>query len=317
MMKSINEILDGVKSVAITGHIRPDGDCAGSTLGLYNYLKDNFTELNVDIYLEPLSDNFMFLNGADDVRSNADNNVVYDLAVVLDCGDLGRVADFVKSIIENAKSTVCIDHHVASASFADINHICSSISSASEVLFELLDEDRVSKNTAECLYLGMVHDTGVFKYQSTTRRTMEIAGILMEKGINFTAIIDDTFFRKSYIQNKLLGIALCESKLLLDGKLIYSYIPIKTLREYGIPGRDLNGVIDQLRFTEGVEAAMFIYDLPDGSKKVSLRSVNEVDVNTVANEFGGGGHIRAAGFTIKMDCEAIADKVAELISKQL
>ena len=237
--------------------------------------------------------------------------------VVLDCGDLGRVAEFVLPLIENAHKTVCIDHHMSSSGFADVNHILPKISSSCEVLFELLDEDKVSKVVAECLYLGMVHDTGVFKYQSTTKRTMEIAGSLMEKGIDFTSIIDDTFFRKSYVQNKMLGIALCESKLYLEGRLISSYLPMKILSENNIPGRDLNGVIDQLRFTNGVEVAMFIYDLPDGSKKVSLRSVNAVDVNKIANEFGGGGHIRAAGFSVKMSCEEITEKVAELVKCQL
>lgn len=317
-MNSINEILKDVSTVAITGHVRPDGDCAGSTLGLYNYLQENLPDLEVDIYLEPLSDSFMFLKGADKIKTSAsDKDKVYDLFVVLDCGDLGRVADFTVKLIENARKTVCIDHHVTSSGFADVNHVFPKIGSASEVLFELLDEDKISKATAECLYLGMVHDSGVFKYQSTTRRTMEVAGILMEKGIDFTAIIDDTFFRKSYVQNKVMGIALCNSELLLEGKLIYSYISLKTLNEYGIPGRDLNGVIDQLRFTQGVEVAMFIYDLPDGSLKVSLRSVDKIDVNCIANEFGGGGHIRAAGFTVKMSCEDVVNKVSELMRQQM
>ena len=316
-MNSITEVLMGAKTVAITGHVRPDGDCAGSTLGLYNYLKETMPELSVDIYLEPLSDNFLFLKNSDDIKSKADKTLVYDVFIVLDCGDLGRVADFVLPLVENAHKTVCIDHHMASTGFADVNHIFPKISSASEVLYELLCEDKISKAVAECLYLGMVHDTGVFKYQSTTKRTMEIAGTLMEKGIDFTSIIDDTFFRKSYVQNKMLGIALCESELYLDGRLISSYLPMKILNENNIPGRDLNGVIDQLRFTNGVEVAMFIYDLPDGSKKVSLRSVNAVDVNKIANEFGGGGHIRAAGFSVKMSCEEITEKVAEHVKCQL
>lgn len=317
-MNSINEVLEGAKTVAITGHIRPDGDCAGSTLGLYNYLLENMPELEVDIYLESLSDSFLFLKNSENIKTKADDKEkVYDVFFVLDCGDLSRVADFTTKLINNARKTVCIDHHMSSNGFADVNHILPKISSACEVLFELLCEDKITKEVAECLYLGMIHDTGVFKYQSTTGRTMEIAGVLMEKGIDFTSIIDDTFFRKSYVQNKMMGIALCDSKLLLDGKLIYSYLPHKILAENNIPGRDLNGIIDQLRFTEGVEVAMFIYDLPDGSKKVSLRSVDMVDVNSIANEFMGGGHMRAAGFTVQMSCEDIVNKVSRLVSAQV
>lgn len=316
-MNSICEELKGAVSVAITGHVRPDGDCTGATLGLYNYLQENMPELKVDIYLEALEPRFNFLKNSECIKNESDKNAVYDVFIVLDCGDLGRVADFTVDLIKNARKTICIDHHLTSEKFATVNHVLPKISSACEVLYELLEDDKISKAVAECLYVGMIHDTGVFKYQSVTCRTMEIAGKLMNKGIDFTRIIDDTFFRKSYIQNKLMGLSLINSELLLDGKLIYSYMPMATLNEYKVPGRELSGVIDQLRFTERVEAAMFIYDLPDGGAKVSLRSVDFIDVNKVANEFGGGGHMRAAGFTIKMPVREIVDKVQKLIGEQL
>ena len=316
-MNSIIEELKGAKTVAITGHVRPDGDCTGATIGLYNYLLENMPELSVDVYLESVEPRFEFLSKSDEVHKAADKDIQYDVFIILDCGDLGRVATFTQELIQNAKKTICIDHHLSSNNFADVNHVFPKISSACEVLYGLLDEDKISKNVAECLYVGMIHDTGVFKYQSVTSCTMEIAGKLMSKGINFTAIIDDTFFRKSYVQNKLLGISLINSELLLDGKLIYSYMPLKTLNEYGVPGRDLSGVIDQLRFTDGVEMAMFIYDLPDGSAKVSMRSVDFVDVNRIANEFAGGGHMRAAGFTTKLPVQEVVAKVSELLSEQL
>ncbi len=316
-MNSIIEELKGARKVAITGHVRPDGDCTGATLGLYNYLLENMQELSVDIYLESVEPRFEFLSRSADVQTEANKNIEYDVFVILDCGDLRRVADFTQDLIKNAKKTICIDHHLSSENFADINHVFPKISSACEVLYELLDDELISKNVAECLYVGMVHDTGVFKYQSVTSRTMEIAGKLMDKGINFTSIIDDTFFRKSYVQNKLLGLSLINSELLVDGKLIYSHMPLKTLKEYGVPGRDLSGVIDQLRFTDGVEVALFIYDLPDGSAKVSMRSVNSVDVNRIANEFGGGGHMRAAGFTTKIPVPEVVKKISELLSEQI
>ncbi len=163
----------------------------------------------------------------------------------------------------------------------------------------------------------MINDTGVFKYQSTTARTMEIAGKLMNKGIDFTSIIDDTFFRKSYSQNLLLGRALLESKRLLEGRLIYSYVTLKIMGEFGATGRDTSGIIDQLRFTEGVEVAVLMYDLPDGSIKTSLRSVKNVDVNEVAGNFGGGGHMRAAGFISGMSSDEIIEKVCGYVAEQL
>lgn len=316
-MYSIEDELKTAKTVGITGHIRPDGDCTGSTIGLYNYIRENMPWIAVDIYLEPIEKHFEFLAGASDIRHSAENDIIYDVFVVLDCGDTSRVAEFSRKYIENAARTVCIDHHVASTGFADVNHVCPDVSSVCEVLFELLDSDKISRSTAECLYTGMVHDTGVFKYQSTTSRTMEIAGFLMNKGIDFTSIIDDTFFRKTYQQNLLLGKALLDSHRLLDGKLIYSFLTADTLKEYGVIGRDTGGIIDQLRFTEGAEVAVFMYELPDGKIKTSLRSVHNIDVNSIAGQFGGGGHLRASGFTTGLKAGEIVEKLEELVKQQL
>lgn len=316
-MESIAKELEGAVTVGITGHVRPDGDCTGSTLGLYNYIKENMPQIEADVYLEPVEEHFNFLAGASDIHHKADKKQRYDVFVVLDCGDVERVAPFAKGYIAEAGKTICIDHHMAGSYFATINHVMPKISSVCEVLYELLDEDKISRNVAECLYVGMIHDTGVFKYQSTTDRTMEIAGKLMNKGIDFTSIIDDTFFRKTYEQNLLLGRALLESKRLLDGKLIYSYVSFAIMDELGVNGRDTSGIIDQLRFTEGVEVAVLMYDLPDGSIKTSLRSVRNVNVNDVAGNFGGGGHMRAAGFISAKKPDEIMAMVSEYVAEQL
>ena len=248
---------------------------------------------------------------------DCDNDKKHDVFIILDCGDIERVANFIRPVIKNADKTVCIDHHTCNLAFADINHVFPDLSSTCEVLYELLDSSKISKNTAEALYTGIIHDTGVLKYQCTTKRTMEIAGELMSKGIDYTSIIDDTFFRKTYIQNYMLGLALINSRLVLDGKLIYSYLPYDVLSEHNVPGRDLGGIIDQLRFTEGVEVALFMYELPDHAIKGSLRSVDKVDVNIIANCFGGGGHVRAAGFTAGIPYEEVVKKVITELKKQV
>ena len=314
-MESIKKELEDAHLIGITGHLRPDGDCVGSSLGLYNYMLANMPDKEVDIYLEPAEDCFSFLKNFHKIKHNNSENKQYDVFIVLDCGDLERVAVFVRDYVKNAKKTICIDHHLTNLQFGDVNHVMPHISSASEVLYELLDEKLVTKDVAECLYTGMVHDTGVFKYQSTTSRTMAIAGKLMDTGIDFTSIIDDTFFRKSYEQNLLMGEAVASSVLLLDGKMIYSYISQEMLNKYGLTGRDTGGIIDQLRFTQGVEVAVFMYELPENKTKTSLRSVKYVDVNAIANEFGGGGHIRAAGFTSELSYKEIVDRLEELIEK--
>ena len=108
---------------------------------------------------------------------------------------------------------------MSNQAFAEENYIVPDASSTCELVFDMLEVDKITKEIAECLYTGMVHDTGVFQYSCTSEKTMNIAGVLMEKGIEYSKIIDDTFYTKTYNQNRILGKALLDSKLYLDGKL--------------------------------------------------------------------------------------------------
>lgn len=120
----------------------------------------------------------------------------------------------------------------------------------------------------------------------------------MSKGIDFTRIIDNTFYKKTYVQNQILGRAVLESILLLDGKCIVSRVMKKDMEFYGASTKDLEGIVNQLRVTEGVEVAIFLYEADNHEYKVSMRSNGPVDVSRIAAYFGGGGHVKAAGCTM-------------------
>ena len=195
--------------------------------------------------------------------------------------------------------------------------MAADASSASEVLFEQLNPDSIDKNAAECLYTGLIHDTGVFKYSCTSARTMEIAGFLMEKGVDFGSIIDNSFYKKTYVQNQIMGRALLESITFLDGKAIFSALRQSDLDFYGVTGKDLDGIIDQLRLTDGVEVAIVLYETGPQQYKVSLRSQKIVDVSQVAAYFGGGGHVRAAGCTMSGSIHDVINNLSLHIAKQL
>ena len=197
------------------------------------------------------------------------------------------------------------------------NYNNPNASSAAEVLFELLQEDKVDKEIATAIYLGIVHDSGVFKYSNTSKRTMEIGGILIEKGVKNTELIDQTFYAKTYIQNQILGRVLLESILALDGKVIVSQVSKKIMDFYGGTTADLEGIVEQLRITDGVEMALFMHELEPLVYKVSMRSKNYVDVSAIASHFGGGGHIRAAGCTMTGTFHDITNSILELVDLQL
>lgn len=310
----LSDILKDVKSVGITGHIRPDGDCTGSVLALYNYILENMPEIDVDLYLEQPGSEFYYLKNIDKIK-NTPEDKKYDVFFVLDCSSLDRIEPFI-SCFNNASKTVCIDHHVSNTGFTDLSKIEPQASSACEVLYGTMDADKISRNVAECIYTGIIHDTGVFKYSYTSKKTMEIAGEMMEKGIDYSDIIDNTFYKKTYVQNQILGRALLESVLFYDGKCIFTTVTMDEMEFYGVTGRELGGIVEQLRLTDGVEVAIFLYQTGEEEYKVSLRSKKKIDVAAIATQFGGGGHVRAAGYTAKGSVYQIINSIGELIEKQ-
>ncbi|MCI9197436.1 MAG: bifunctional oligoribonuclease/PAP phosphatase NrnA [Lachnospiraceae bacterium] len=315
-MERIEEILEQVGTMAIAGHIRPDGDCIGSCMGLYNYIKENYPAITVHVYLEPPGPVFSYIPRMEEARAVCDPEARYDLLAVLDCSTQKRLG-VVAECFAQAKKTVCIDHHVSNTRYADTCHVVDQASSASEVLYKMLDPEKVSVQTATCIYTGIIHDTGALQYQSTTPGLMRIVADLMEKGIDFSRIIDESFYQKTYIQNQVMGRVLAESIMLLDGACIVGVLKKKDLTFYGVEGKDLDGIVCQLRLTKGVEVAMFLYELESMEYKVSLRSNGRVDVNQVAAYFGGGGHVRAAGCEIKGTSHDVINNLTLHIEEQL
>lgn len=321
-MNKILEAISNEKRIAISGHVRPDGDCFGSTMSLYYYLMDAFPEKEIDLYLESVPGSFAFLPLSDTIKTKEkmegklESLPSYDLFFSLDCGSSDRLG-FVEELFEKAQKTICIDHHISNTSFGDINQVEPNASSTCEVLYGLFEEEKITEKIAAALYLGIVHDTGVFKHSCTSRKTLEIAGKLIEKGIPFSKIIDETFFEKTYVQNQLLGRCLLESLRLLDGRIIATHIEQNTLKFYGAGSEDLDGIVDQLRITKGVEVAIFAHETAPQEYKVSMRANGDVDVSRVARYFGGGGHVKAAGCTMRGSYRDVFNNLTAQIVEQM
>lgn len=310
------DILKGRKSVAISGHVRPDGDCTGACLGLYMYLLKEYPDVTVDVYLEKIPQSFHIIEKTEDIKHEVIAEKPYDLFICLDCGDQSRLG-FSTPLYEQAKHTVCIDHHVSNQAFADENYIVPDASSTCELIYTLLDKDKITRPIAEALYMGIVHDTGVFQYSCTSPSTMEVGAELLRKGINGSKIIDQTYYEKTYIQNQLLGKALLESFLILEKQCIVAVLEKKDLDFFEAEASDTEGIVSQLRLTKGVEVALFMYEMETHLYKVSLRSKEKVDVSVIAKFFGGGGHARAAGASITGTKYDVINQVTEQISFQL
>lgn len=315
-MEKITSEFEGIRTVAVAGHVRPDGDCIGSCMGLYLYLKENYPQIETHVYLEEPRAGFSHIRGLDEIRTQYQEREPYDLFIVLDVSEKNRIGVALDGF-ERAKKTLCIDHHVSNKGFAEKNIIQPDASSASELLYTLLEKDKISVGAAEALYTGIAHDTGVFQYSCTTPATMRIAAELMEKGIDFSSIVDKSFYEKSYVQNQVLGRCLTESIMVLDGKCIIGSVKKKDMEFYGVEPKDLDGIVQQLRVTRGVEVALFLYEAKTQEFKVSLRSNGNVDVNKIASYFGGGGHVKAAGCTLQGSVYDVINNLTEHIEKEI
>ncbi|MCF2681379.1 DHH family phosphoesterase [Faecalicatena contorta] len=316
-MNILNKMLMDAGSVAIGGHARPDGDCVGSCLGLYQYIRENCKDKRVDVYLEEIPESFQFIEVAKEIRHEIpEEQTVYDLFICLDCGDKDRL-EFSVPLFDAAKHTLCVDHHISNKGFAEENYVVPDASSTSELICRLLEEDKISLETASSLYLGIVHDTGVFQYSCTSPDTMRIAAGLLEKGVDGPRIIQDTFYEKTYAQNQILGRALLESIVFMDGACIASYVKNNVMEFYGVTPKDLEGIVSQLRVTKGVEVAIFMYEQKTNIYKVSLRSKDKIDVSRIAQYFGGGGHRKAAGFTMHGSPHDVLNNLSEQIELQM
>ena len=334
-MIDLDKNLQGVKTVAITGHIRPDGDCVGSCMGLYNYIIDNYEGIKADVYLNPIPSCFRILKNTDRIINYTGHDMVesiddfpkciqgsyvnkepYDLLFVLDCSDGKRLGP-AYALYKNAKKTICIDHHMNNYGFADEDYIIEDYSSTCELIYNILDYDKLAKETAECLYTGIVTDTGMFQYDCTTVDTMCAAGKLMDKGIDYSYLVEHCFYEKTYVQQMVLATALLKSKRVFADKIIYSYIDIDEMESLSASPKDFEGICESLRETKGVSVSFFMYRQSDGKIKGSLRGTDNVDLSKVANRMNGGGHKKAAGFSLDdIPMEEAKDIVIEEIIKE-
>lgn len=310
------EELKNVKTVTIAGHIRPDGDAVGSCMGLYLYLKENMPQLDLKVFLEEMPQSYYLLQDSSEICHSFEEERESDLFFCLDCADEQRLGKAVK-YKNSAKKTICVDHHISNGGFCDVNYVVPEASSTSELIYSLLEKDKITQPAAEALYMGIVHDTGVFRHSNTAPETLEAAADLLRKGIDGSKIINLTYYDKTYYQNQILGRALLESILLLDGKIIFSVVRRRQMVFYGVEPADLDGIVQALMSTAGTEAAIFMYETDPQVFKVSLRSRDKVDVSSIASFFGGGGHVHAAGCTMQGSVYDVVNNITYYMEKQL
>ena len=314
-------ILEG-KKIGITYHVSPDGDAVGSVLALFNALKS----LNKDCYIiskDTLSENLKFLKGSDEITGEITEPVdETDIVVVLDCGNLERVSANLKKF---TGTIVNIDHHLSNDKYGDINYIDSNAAATAEIVFELLnlmginfdEANSVIKDIGTCMYTSIVTDTGGYRHSNVTERTHKISATLKKIGVDNTFIYQSLFDNKDFSRIKLIGKALSNMQLILNGKVALLELDKAFTEDLGIDIGDTSDIISYGLQIKGVEVTLLLKEVEDGVK-ASLRAKSYVDVRKIAEVFGGGGHIRAAGIKIKnISMEEAKYEILNEIQKEL
>lgn len=311
----ISEQITGCKTIGIAGHVKPDGDCIGSCIALYQYFSTNYPEITVDVYLMPFPAKYHILSGSETVCTTQERDVDYDLFIAVDSSDLDRLGPN-RKYFDHAARTLCIDHHISNLNYADENIVVPDASSTCEVIFSLIDEEKISTACAEALYVGIVSDTGVFRHSCTGSNTYYVAGRLLEKGIDGATLVRKTFSERTHAQTRIMGEAMQSSWIDADTSCIISVVKKEIMDHYHVQPEDLDGIVDQLIAVDQVECALFLYEMEKETFKVSLRSKTNLDVSQIALAFGGGGHVRAAGCTVYGEPESSLVELLKEIKQQ-
>ena len=303
----------------VTSHISPDGDNIGSTLSMYYALN----KLGKNVYYvldDNLPQNLKFL--VEDIKILKSEEIslnAYNI-VALDCGDKNRIC-VSKEILNNAKTIINIDHHVSNDCYGDFNYIDIDASSTCELVYNLLVEYEkyenkaiIDENIATCLYTGLVTDTGNFVYSNAHPSSFEMAKELLLKGAKKETIIQKVFQSNPYNYYKLLGEAL-NTLDIVDGKISSMMIDKDMLKRNVISFNDVDGITSYTRDIEGVEVGILLKEKKENEIKISLRSKSYIDVSKIAQSFGGGGHIRAAGCTIYSSIEDAKNEIVNAVLK--
>lgn len=319
ILSEIGKLIKEKDRFAIVSHISPDGDALGSSLGLYNALKE--VGKSADFYInDNLPHKYSYLPGFSESKkleefSEKDR---YECLFVLDCSDMDRFREL-NSLISKADVIINIDHHISNTLFGDINFVDSNASSVGEIIYQLLKINgfTISNQTAECLYTSILTDTGGFKYSNTTSITFSIVGDLINTGIDFSDIYNRVFDVKTYEKVKLLSSVTSSLEMAFNGRVAILTLTQKMLEENNAKEEDSDEFVNIARDIEGTEVGIFIKERDKNSCKVSLRSKKYIDVRKIAEIFGGGGHIRAAGCTINKNTFEAKKMIVDVLKEHM
>jgi phosphoesterase RecJ-like protein len=319
-LKIIDRILDGVaahKTFCVVGHVRPDGDCIGSQLGLTLALRDQGKKVtcwNEDAMPGKLS----FLDPEGLVQKPRPGQK-FDCVIATDCASFERLGK-VGACIGKRKLFINIDHHASNTRYADINWITPREPSSGEILYRLFKTANwpITAAIANCLFTAVSTDTGSFQFPNTRPNTYKVAGELVKRGADLATICDEVYQSYPLSRARLLQHVYNHFRLVHDDQIAYFWLKKADFLRTGADTSDSEGLIDHIRAIEPVVIACVFEEMAPNLTRISLRSkTDRVNVNEIAAQFGGGGHHAAAGARVPGSAASVQRRVIEAVKKAL
>ena len=308
-MKDIKDLLLDKSKILITTHVNPDGDAIGSSLGLYNFLIKLGHEVIVVVpndypdYLKWMKSDKKILNFYD--NTDKVQELINDIQIIfcLDFNNLSRINELGKLIEKSNAKKVLIDHHLNPDDFYDFKYHDVNASATAELVYDLIsyiDDDLIDKDISDCIYTGILTDTGSFRFSSTTSKVHRIIAKLLDTGVKSEKIGKKIYESNSFDKLKLLGYSLSEKlEIICNGKVACIVLTRKDLLNHNYRKGDTEGIVNYALSILGVNMAVLIIETKDRIK-FSFRSSGNFSVNKFANKyFNGGGHKNAAGGSIE------------------
>jgi phosphoesterase RecJ-like protein len=296
--KIIDRVLEGIhgsRSICVVGHIRPDGDCIGSQLGLTLALRNEGK--NVVCWNEDrLPQKYTFLDKSG-ILEKPQRGKKFDCVIATDCASFERLGK-VGPCITNRKLLINIDHHESNTRYGDLNWVSAHEPSSGELIYRLLKVARwpITKPIADCLFTAVSTDTGSFQYPSTRPGTYRVAGELVQRGADLAKICDEVYQSYPLSRARLLKHVYSHFRLTHQNKIAYFWLKKSDFARTGANSSDSEGLIDHIRAIEPVVVACVFEEMEPELTRISLRSKSkDVNVNDIAAQFGGGGHPAASG----------------------
>jgi len=310
----ICEKLAAARNIFCIAHPYSDGDALGSQLALYHYCQaagKNCVCLN----FEPLPEQLSWLKGSDQVQNFLPDNIDFDLAFLMETTDARRMGDRV-NFFSRAHESVHIDHHIDVTGLGSINILEEKASSTCEILYNILEKTGVELNLAcrEALYVGIMTDTGNFRFSNSTPRSHEIVARLIGDDLCVDKIFKNVYENTGYKRTVIHGTVMSRAQSLCNGRLIVSWLALDDFKKFDAEEVDADGAIRNIISIKGIEASILFKEVEGGQVKISFRSTGRIDVMEISRKFNGGGHRLASGAQIDGTLEEVMPLVIDAIS---